>query len=123
MKRFLVILAVAGIVYWIVKDHPTVSKFVDQLTRPLLGTSAAVKESEHNRVVDEAVPAITDDEERKVSTLKEGMRKQEVRELFGDPNTAEDSRKDGRNTSMWTYRRIHRILYFEDDRLVSIVIQ
>jgi hypothetical protein len=123
VKRFLIILAVVGIVYWIVKDQPTVSKFVDTLTRPLLGSHAAVEESEHNRVVDEAVPAIAEDEERKVAALKEGMGKREVRDLFGYPNTAEDVVIDGRRQTVWTYRRIHRVLYFEGERVVSIVIQ
>ena len=59
LKRVLILLAIAGIVYWIVRDHPTVSGFVDRLTSPLLGSKAAVKESEHNRIVGEAVPAIT----------------------------------------------------------------
>src|SRR5688500_19253575 len=48
----LVVLAAVG--WWIYDRRPTVSGFVDTLTRPLLGSKAAVKEAEHKRVVAEA---------------------------------------------------------------------
>jgi hypothetical protein len=123
LKRVLIVLAIAGIVYWIVRDQPTVSGFVDRLTSPLLGSKAAVKESEHNRVVGEAVPAITDDDEKKVGVIKEGMRGSEIRELLGEPDLNEPVVQDGVKRQKWTYRRIHRVLYMEEGRVANIVIQ
>jgi len=123
LKRVLIVLAIAGIVYWIVRDQPTVSGFVDRLTSPLLGSKAAVKESEHNRVVGEAVPAITDDDEKKVGVIKEGMRGPEIRELLGEPDLNEPVVQDGVKRQKWTYRRIHRVLYMEEGRVANIVIQ
>lgn len=123
MRRLLVLVAVIAVVYWIVRDRPTVSGFVDRITSPLLGSKAAVKESEHNRLVGEAVPAITDDDEKKVGAIQEGMRTSELRDLFGEPDTNEKVVQDGVKRQAWTYRRIHRVLYIEDNRVVSIAIK
>ena len=123
LKRLVIIVVVVGIVYWIVRDKPTVSGFIDRVTSPLLGSKAAVKESEHNRIVGEAVPAITDDDEKKVGALREGMRTSDVRELLGDPDSVENVVQDGRRRQAWTYRRVHRLLYFEESRVISIEIK
>jgi hypothetical protein len=123
VKRLLVIAIAVGVVYWIVRDQPSVKGLIDGITRPLLGSKAAVEEAEHNRIVDEAAPAITEDDEKKVAALREGMRASEVRQLFGDPNVVEDVVVDGRKQVAWTYRRIHRVLYFEENRVVSIAIR
>lgn len=122
MRRFVLILLAVGVVLWVVLDHPTISGLVDRITRPLFGGKVAVDESEHNRVVAESIPATSDDEDRKVASLKEGMNIWEVRDLFGYPDSIRDVVQDGHPRMRWEYRRIHRTLYIEDNRVVGIVI-
>jgi hypothetical protein len=123
MKRLLLILLVAGAVYWIVRDHPTVSGLVDRITSPLFGTKAVVEESEHNRVVNEAAPAIQENEEVRVGALKEGMKASEVRQLLGEPDSAEDVVRDGKRMRRWDYRKLKRTLFLEENRVVLIVVR
>jgi hypothetical protein len=123
LKRLVVLAVVVGIVYWIVRDKPTVTGFIDRITSPLLGSRAAVKESEHNRVVGEAVPAITEDDEKKVGAIKEGMRSSDVRDLVGEPDSIENVVQDGKRRQLWRYRRIHRLLYVEEGRIIQIEIR
>ena len=123
LRRVVILLVVGGVVWWIIRDKPTVTGLIDRITSPLLGSKAAVKESEHNRVVGEAVPAITDDDEKKVGALKEGMRTADVRDLFGEPDSVENVVQEGKRRQIWTYRRIHRLLYVEEGRVTSIEIK
>jgi hypothetical protein len=123
VKRLLLLLLVAGVVYWIVRDRPTVSGFVDKITSPLLGTKAVVEESEHNRVVNEAAPAIQEGEDVRVGKLKDGMKAEEIRELLGDPDSSEEVVRDGRRMRRWTYRKLKRTLFLEENRLVLIVVR
>jgi len=123
VRRILILLAVVGLVYWLIHDKPTVTGFVDRLTRPLFGSKAAVDESEHNRVYSDAVPAITEDDEKKVGTLREGAKSQEVRDLLGEPDSTEPVVEEGRKRVLWKYRRVRRWLYFDDNRVVRIVVR
>ncbi len=122
--RKLLLLALAvGIGYWIYRTRPTVSGFVDDLTRPLFGSKAAVKESEHKRVVAEAAPAVGRDEAVAVEMLRENMKAAEVRDLIGPPDETERFRKDGVENVRWTYQRLGRVLILRDGRVVSIAIR
>ncbi len=121
-KLFFVALVV-GIAYWIYRTRPTVSGFVDDLTRPLFGSKAAVEESEHRRVMSEAAPAVGHDESVAVGSLHEKMTASEVRDLIGRPDEIEQFREDGIEKVRWTYRRLGRVLVLRDNRVVSIAIR
>jgi hypothetical protein len=123
VRRLLLLLAIAGLVFWIIRDKPTVTGFVDRVTRPLFGSKAAVEESEHNRIYSDAVPAITEDDEKKVGMLREGAKSQDVRDLLGEPDSNEPVVEEGRKRMLWKYRRVRRWLYFEDNRVVRIVVR
>ena len=98
---------------------------VDGVTNPLLGSRAAVKESERNRVEGEAVAVVTDQTDAAIETLREGMTMRQVRELLGEPNVNEVvSREKGKpEVVRWTYKAVRRILLFEDGRLTSIAVR
>jgi len=121
-KLFLFAAAVA-VAYWIYKDRPTVSGFIDSLTNPLMGSRAAVKSSERNRIVGDASAAITDQSDLPVGSLREGMTAPEVIDLLGDPESKENESVDGVAQIRWTYARAHRVLLFQRGRLVSIVVR
>ena len=120
MRRLLLLLVVAALVYWIVKDRPTVSSFVDRLTSPLMSTKAAVDESEHKRVVAESVPVVGGDQDVVVGAIKEGMESREVRRLMGPPDVVTEIDK---HRERWEYRRAGRILVLEDHRITSIAVR
>ena len=87
----------------------------------MLGSHAAVKESENNRVVRDAASAIsTEQTELPVASLHEGMTNQEVRDLLGNPDKAESEPAEGVQRQRWTYTRAARILVLENGRVVSI---
>jgi hypothetical protein len=122
-RKLLLLALVVGIGYWIYRTRPTVSGIVDDLTRPLFGSKAAVKESEHKRVEAEAIPAVGKDEAVSFGTLKEGMKADEVRDLVGRPDEIEQFKEDGVEKVRWTYRRLGRVLVLRDGRVVSIEIR
>lgn len=122
-RKVLFFVAAAGVAYWIYKDRPTMSGFIDSITDPLMSSHAAVKSSERNRVVGEASQAITEQSGLPVGSLREGMRVREVLDLLGEPDSKEDETVDGAAQVRWTYAREHRVLYFQRDRLVSIVVR
>ena len=120
--RLILVALVAGVGWWIYKDRPTVSGIIDSLTNPLMGSRAAVKESERNRVVRDASTVATEQSDAAVGTLREGMTTDEVKELLGDPDKLEEEK--GRASRVrWTYSRIHRELVFQDGRLISITLK
>lgn len=122
--RGLLVLAVAGGVgYWVVKTHPTAGRLVDGLTRPLMGSKAAVKESEHNRVLDEAAPAAHEGEQYSTTTVHEGMKPAEVEELLGRPDRIEEISEKGKRRVRWVYLSAGRDLVFEEGRVVSIAVR
>lgn len=96
---------------------------LDGMTRPLLGSKAAVKESEHNRVVSGSLPVDSDNEEIPVGTLKERMTFEEVRSLLGPPDSVEPVPGARKNRVRWTYARARRILLFDEGRVSSIAIR
>ena len=122
-RKLLLLALVVGIGYWIYRTRPTVSGIVDDLTRPIFGSKAAVKESEHKRVEAEAAPAVGRDESVSVGTLKEGMKGDEVRDLVGRPDEIEQFKENGVEKVRWTYRRIGRVLVLREGRVVSIEIR
>lgn len=123
LRRLVLLVAVGAAAYWIYRTRPSVTSLVDDLTRPLFESKAAVKESEYKRVVAEAVPAISRSEEVALGTLHEGMKDGEVRDLLGPPDRVEPIKDDGREQIRWTYERLGRILVFEDRRVVSIAVR
>ena len=119
--RGIVLLAVVGgVAYWAYKTQPTVSGLVDGLTRPLMGSKAVVKESEHKRVLGEAAPAALEGERVSTTMIREGMKKAEVEELLGRPDQVEELPGPGPTRVRWTYKAAGRVLTFEEGRVVSI---
>ncbi len=121
-KTLVVLLLVAGGAYWIYKTHTTVSGFVDDLTRPVLRSKAAIKETEHKRLVAESVP-VPEGEEPPQAALKNGLTRDEVRDLLGEPERVERLREERPERLRWTYLRAGRVIVFEDGRVVSIAIR
>ena len=122
VRRLLLLAALGGIGWWINEKRPTVSGLVDDLTRPLMGSRAVVKESEQKRVVAEASQVVLHDEEKPVAALREGMSDLEVRALLGDPD---EILPDGDSALRlrWVYRKVDRVLVFDHHRLVSIAVR
>ena len=123
IRTVVILVVIVGVAYWIYKDQPTVSGFVDGLTRPLMGSNAAVKESEHKRVVSDVVPAAPEGEQVSVQTIRKGMKSEEVREILGKPDRVEPFEEDGVSRIRWTYLATRRLVDFEDGRVVSIAIR
>ena len=120
MRRFLILLLLAAIVYWFIRDKPSVSGLVDRITKPLLSSKAVVEESEHKRVVAESAPAVGGDQDVTVEAIRTGMESREVRRLLGSPDTAVE--RDA-HRERWTYKRIGRTLLLNDHRVVSIEVR
>ena len=123
VRTVVILVVIGGVAYWIYKDQPTVSSLVDSLTRPLMGSNAAVKESEHKRVVSDVVPAAPEGEPVSVQTIRKGMKSEEVREILGKPDRVEPFEEDGVSRIRWTYLATRRLVDFEDGRVVSIAIR
>lgn len=126
-RRLAILAVIVGVGYWIYKDQPTVSGLVDSMVSPLMGSRAAVKSSERNRVTGDASAAINEQSDAAVGALREGMTTREVRDLLGNPEKIEEEkRKDGDKgpeRSRWNYDRIGRVLIVEDNRVVSIILK
>ena len=123
IRTAVILVVIAGVAYWIYKDRPTVSGLVDSLTRPIMGSNAAVKESEHKRVVSDVVPAAPEGEPVSMQTIKKGMKSEEVRETLGRPDRVEPFEEDGVSRTRWTYVATRRVIDFEGGRVVSIAIR
>ena len=123
VRGLLILAALVWIGWLIYEKRPTVSGIVDDLTRPLLGSRAAVKESEHKRVVGEASQVISIDQEKPVGAIHEGMSESEVRRLLGDPGEIETVLEDRGPRVRWVYRNLNRVVVFDERRrVVSIAI-
>lgn len=121
--RNLLLLALLGAAgYWYYRDRPTLSGLVDDLTRPLLGSKAAVKESERKRVMSDATTVISQQTDENVGMLRVGMSMSEVRELLGDPDTVERLSEKAPVRVRWLYRIGKRTVVFENGRVASIAI-
>ena len=122
--RNLALLAIAaGVAYWIYKDRPTAGGLIDSITKPLMGSKAAVESSERNRVVGDASTSISEETEKTIGALKEGMTMNEVSDLLGRPERAEDEKEDGVRQTRWVYERIRREIVFRNNRVASIVVK
>lgn len=113
----------AGATYWYVKERPTFSEIVESLTNPIAGSRTAVKESERNRVIESAVPAVHEDVEVPVGAIYEKMTAREVLNLLGEPERIERYVEDGRPRQRWHYVRAKRLLIFEEGRVISIAVR
>jgi len=123
IRSLLLLAAAAAIGYWIYTDRPTVQGIIDSITNPLMGSRAAVKSSERNRVTGEASSAIAEQSDTPSATsLREGMSTTEVREVLGNPDRIEKSREAGVEHMRWTYDKMGRALLFQDGRVTSIVV-
>jgi hypothetical protein len=123
VRGILSLLALAGLGWWIYVKRPTVSGLVDVLTRPLLGSRAAVKEAEHKRVVQEASQVVSLDQEKPVDALRPGMTEREVRDLIGEPDDLERLDDEATYRVRWIYKDLRRSVVFERRRVVSIAIR
>ena len=121
-RNLLLLGLVAAVAYWYYRDQPTLSQFVDGLTRPLLGSKAAVKESERKRVIGDAAAVIGQQSDEMVGALREGMTKDEVRDLLGAPDRVESLSDREPVRVRWTYRTVKRVVLFEDGRVISIAL-
>ena len=119
-RNVLLLLIVAGVGYWIYKDRPTVGGIIDTLTSPLMGSRAAVKSSERNRVQGEASSTVAEQSDSRVESLREGMTRDDIKELLGEPDAIATEKKDGVVRTKWTYRDAHRLIVFQGNRVVSI---
>jgi hypothetical protein len=116
-------LAVAGIValgWWIHEKRPTVSGIIDDLTRPIFGSHAAITESERTRIVGEASHVIAVGEERPIGALSEGMSDEEVKSLMGPPDVIEHVEDERGDRIRWVYRGVNRVILLRNHRVVSI---
>jgi hypothetical protein len=120
IRNALFLAIVVGIGYWIYTAKPTVSGIVDSITRPLFGSKAAVDSSERNRVRDDASTVVAEQSEARVTTLHEGMTKDEVRELLGKPDAVDKVQKEGVEREQWTYRESRRVIVFQKNKVYSI---
>jgi hypothetical protein len=123
VRRVLALAILAALGWWIHEKRPTVSGLVDDLTRPLLGSRAAVRESEQKRVVGEASQILTLGEEKPIGFVREGMTDSEVRRLLGDPDEIQTIVDDQDVRVRWTYRSVHRVVVFDRHRVVSIAVR
>lgn len=122
LRNLVLLVLAAGVAYWIYKDRPTVSGLIDSITDPLLGSHAAVKSSERNRIVGDASTSISEQVDLPVGSLREGMTKREVVELLGNPESRDEEVVDGVKRERWTYSRAQRLLTFQENHLVSITL-
>ncbi|MFY9550000.1 MAG: hypothetical protein WAU32_02520 [Thermoanaerobaculia bacterium] len=121
-RKLLLLAAAVAVGYWIYKDRPTVSGIIDSMTNPLMGSRAAVKTSERNRINADASAVITDQSELPVGSLREGMSGREVRDLLGNPDTIEKD-PENPNRFRWTYERARRTVVVDEERVVSILVR
>ena len=120
LRGLVILVLAAGVGYWIYKTRPTVAGLVDGVTRPLMGSKAAVKESERKRIVNEAVPAAPEGEQFSTATIREGMKKAEVEELIGKPDNVQQIDENGRTRFRCTYTAARKVLVYEEGRVVSV---
>jgi hypothetical protein len=121
--RNLLLLALLGAAgYWYYRERPTLSELVDDITRPLLGSKAAVTESERKRVISDAASAIGQQTGENLVMLHENLSMSEVRDLLGEPDRTEMVSPRDPVRVRWTYRVVQRVVLFENGRVVSIAV-
>jgi len=123
LRNLLLLVLLGAVAYWYFKDQPTVAGLVDDLTRPLFRSHAAVNESERSRVINDASAVIGQQTDENVGALHENMSMPDVRELLGYPDRVETLSSQDPVRVRWTYRIVHRAVLFENGRVVSIAIR
>lgn len=123
VRGLLTLAALVALGWWIYERRPTVAGLVDDLTRPLMGSHAAVKTSERKRVVADASQVVALDQDRPVATLREGMSDWDVRALLGDPDAIEPVEDEQGDRVRWIYRAAKRVVLFQRGRVVSVAIR
>jgi hypothetical protein len=123
VRRILALGVLAALGWWIHEKKPTLSGIVDDLTRPLLGSRTAVRQSEQKRVVGEASQILTIGEDRPIGSIREGMSDSEVRRLLGEPDEIQTLVDDSEVRVRWTYRSLRRVVVFDRHRVVSIAVR
>jgi hypothetical protein len=122
LRNLLLLALVAGVGYWIYRDPRTPSQLIDDLTRPLMGSRAAVKEDERKRVMNDASNVVTQQTDDNVGMLRMGMSKSEVQDLLGQPDKMETLSPRDPVRVRWDYRVVRRSVVFEDGHVTSISI-
>ena len=120
IRNLVLLLIVAGAGYWFYRDPRTPSQLIDDLTRPLMGSRAAVREDERKRVLNDATNVVTQQTDDNIGMLRMGMSKSEVRDLLGDPDKTETLSPRDPVRVRWDYRTLHRTVIFEDGHVASI---
>ena len=123
LRNLLLLALVAGVAWWFYRARPTLSGFIDSITEPLLGSHAAVKESERKRVMSDATTVISQQTDENVGMLRLGMSMSDVRELLGNPDSSETLSERDPVRVRWTYRVVKRRVVFEDGRATAIDIR
>jgi hypothetical protein len=123
VRGLLTIAALLAVGWWIYEKRPTFSGVVDDLTRPLFGSRAAVKESERNRIVGEASQVVTTDAEKPIASLREGMTESEIRRLLGEPDSIEPVEDERGDRTRWIYGSVNRVIVFQRNRVVAIAVR
>lgn len=123
VRRIFLLGALAALGWWIHEKRPTLTGIVDDLTQPLLGSRAAVRESEQKRVVGEVSQVLTIGEDKPVGSIREGMSESDVRALLGDPDEVQTIVDGSDYRPRWTYRAAHRVIVFDHHRVVSIAVR
>lgn len=123
VRGFLILAALLALGWWIYEERPTVSGLVDDLTRPIFGSRAAVRQSEYKRVVSDASRVIAVGEEKALGAIHEGMSEWEVRRLLGDPDSIERMVDERGERFRWTYRGVNRVVLIHRNRVVSIAVR
>lgn len=123
LRPFLAVAAIVALGWWIHEKRPTLSGIIDDLTRPIFGSRAAVTESERTRIVGEASQIVAVGEERAVGALHEGMSDAEVKNLMGPPDLIEYVEDERGDRVRWIYRGLKREILIRNHRVVSITIR
>jgi len=122
LRNLLILALVAGAAYWLYRDGRSPTQLIDALTRPLMGSRAAVKEDERKRVMSDALNVVTQQTDESVGMLRAGMSKAEVRDLLGPPDKIETLSSSSPVRVRWEYRVVRRTVVFEDGHVVLISI-
>ena len=123
LRKVLLLCVLAAIGWWIHEKKPTVQGVVDDLTRPLLGSNTAAREPEQKRIAGEASQVLTIGEDKPIGAVRQGMSETEVRRLLGDPDDVHTIVDDVNLQTRWTYRSAHRVVVFNNHRVVSIAVR
>jgi hypothetical protein len=123
--RGIAILAIlAGVGWWVHEKKPTIDGIIDDLTQPFSGSRAALKESEHKRIVGDASQIVTIDDQKPLASLHEGMTDTDVRKLLGEPDSIELGDDERGDSVRWIYRgAVNRVVLFQRNRVVSIAVR